>query len=92
MGDSLSYARFQDAWEFVEKGYTIPEDVANLSQNGKETSEDEKKKDQQALNFIYRTLDETMFEMVSNVSSSKKLGRFWKLSLKILAFLIEFLV
>ncbi|RDY10306.1 hypothetical protein CR513_05173, partial [Mucuna pruriens] len=54
----------QDAWEFVEKGYTIPEDVTNLSQNEKETNEDEKKKDQQALTFIYRTLDEAMFEMI----------------------------
>ncbi|RDX63420.1 hypothetical protein CR513_58157, partial [Mucuna pruriens] len=40
----------KDAWEVVEKGYTLPEDVNNLVKM--------KKKDQQALTFTYQSLDE----------------------------------
>ncbi|RDX74410.1 hypothetical protein CR513_45849, partial [Mucuna pruriens] len=63
---------FQDAWEVVEKGYTLPQDETILSQHEKEILVKTKKKDQQALTFIYQSLDEAMFEMVSNASTSKK--------------------
>ncbi|RDY02990.1 hypothetical protein CR513_13486, partial [Mucuna pruriens] len=63
---------FQDAWEIVEKGYTLPEDVTILSQHEKEILVKTKKKDQQELTFIYQSLDEVMFEMVSNISTSKE--------------------
>ncbi|RDX86624.1 hypothetical protein CR513_32018, partial [Mucuna pruriens] len=63
---------FQDAWEVVEKSYTFPEDVAILSQNEKEILVKTKKKDQQALTFIYQSLDEAMFEMVIMVVNQMK--------------------
>ncbi|RDX59114.1 hypothetical protein CR513_61909, partial [Mucuna pruriens] len=44
----------QDAWEVVEKSYTLPEDVTILSQHEKEILVKTKKKDQQALTFIYQ--------------------------------------
>ena len=42
----------QDIWEFVEKGYTQPQNEDTLSPNKKETLLKSKKKDQQALVFI----------------------------------------
>ncbi|RDX91463.1 hypothetical protein CR513_26551, partial [Mucuna pruriens] len=53
----------QDAWGVLEKGYTFPEDVAILSQNEKKILVKTKKKDQQALTFIYQSLDGTIFKM-----------------------------
>ncbi|RDX99862.1 hypothetical protein CR513_17013, partial [Mucuna pruriens] len=71
-----------NAWEVVEKGNTLLEDVTILSQNEKEILVKTKKKDQQALTFIYQSLDEAMFEMVSNVSTSKEAWEILKTSLE----------
>ncbi|RDX62998.1 hypothetical protein CR513_58614, partial [Mucuna pruriens] len=65
----------------TKKGYTLPEDVIILSQHEKEILVKTKKKDQQALTFIYQSLDEAMFEMVSNVSTSKEAWEILKTSL-----------
>ncbi|RDX99306.1 hypothetical protein CR513_17649, partial [Mucuna pruriens] len=53
----------QDAWEVVKEGYTLPKDVTILSQYEKEILVKTKKKDQQALTFIYQSLDEAMCEI-----------------------------
>ncbi|RDX94310.1 hypothetical protein CR513_23321, partial [Mucuna pruriens] len=71
----------QDAWEVVKKGYTLPKDMAILSQNEKEILM-KTKKHQQTLTFIYQSLNEAMFEMVSNVSTSKEAWEILKTSLE----------
>ncbi|RDY13097.1 hypothetical protein CR513_02028, partial [Mucuna pruriens] len=63
----------KDAWEVVEKGYTLPED---------EILPKMKKKDQQKLTFIYQSLYEAMFGVVSNVSTSKLAWEILKTSVK----------
>ncbi|RDX61378.1 hypothetical protein CR513_60401, partial [Mucuna pruriens] len=45
---------FQDAWEVVKKGYTLSKDDTILSKHDKEIIVKTKKKDQQALTFIYQ--------------------------------------
>ena len=55
----------------MEKGYTQLENKNSLPQNEKETLL-KMRKDQQALTFIYQGLDEGIFEMVFNVSTSKE--------------------
>ncbi|RDX59738.1 hypothetical protein CR513_61832, partial [Mucuna pruriens] len=72
----------QDAWKVMEKGYILPEDVTILSQHEKEILVNTKKKDQHVLTFIYQSLDEAMFEMVSNVSTSKEAWEILKTSLE----------
>ncbi|RDX61116.1 hypothetical protein CR513_60679, partial [Mucuna pruriens] len=73
----------QDAKEVVEKCYILPKDVAILSQNEKEILVKTKKKDRQALTFIYQILNEVMFEMVSNVSIFKEAWEILKTSLEV---------
>ncbi|RDX81246.1 hypothetical protein CR513_38118, partial [Mucuna pruriens] len=68
----------QNVWEVVEKGYTLSKDVTILSQNEKKILMKTKKKDQQALTFIYQI----MFEMMSNVSTSIEAWEILKTSLE----------
>ncbi|XP_027364468.1 uncharacterized protein LOC113871576 [Abrus precatorius] len=72
----------QDAWEIVEKCYNKPQNKAILSQNGKDTLTKQNKKDQQALAFIHQGLDETMFEVVSNATTSKEAWKILKMNLE----------
>ncbi|RDX69516.1 hypothetical protein CR513_51364, partial [Mucuna pruriens] len=58
----------QDAWKIVEK------DVAILSQNEKKILVKMKKKGQQALIFIYQSLDDVMFKMMSNILKTSVKG------------------
>ncbi|RDX74749.1 hypothetical protein CR513_45465, partial [Mucuna pruriens] len=54
----------QDALKVVEKCYTFLEYEGILVKT--------KKNDQQTLTYIYQGLDEVMFDMMSNVSTSKE--------------------
>ncbi|KAL2320198.1 hypothetical protein Fmac_029167 [Flemingia macrophylla] len=72
----------QDVWEVLEKCYIQHKNEDSLSQNEKKALSKIKKNDQQALTFIYQGLDEAMFEMVSNASTSKEAWGMLKTSLK----------
>ncbi|XP_030469886.2 uncharacterized protein LOC115688263 [Syzygium oleosum] len=59
-------------WEVVNTGYDEPEDDAVLNQNQTNALEKVRSKDQYALSIIYQALDDSMFEKVSNGSTSKE--------------------
>ncbi|KAJ9672023.1 hypothetical protein PVL29_025599 [Vitis rotundifolia] len=62
----------KDAWEVIEKGYTVPEDESNLSVTQREYLSDARKKDKKALTLIYQAIDEKTFEMISCASTAKE--------------------
>ncbi|RDY01786.1 hypothetical protein CR513_14843, partial [Mucuna pruriens] len=66
----------------VENGYTLPEDETILSQHEKEILIKMKNKELQAITFNYQSLDEAMFEIVSNVSTYKEAWEILKISLE----------
>ncbi|XP_034680920.1 protein ACCELERATED CELL DEATH 6-like [Vitis riparia] len=60
-----------DAWEIIEKGYTMPKDESNLSVTEREYN-DARKKDKKALTLIYQAIDEKTFEKISCASTAKE--------------------
>ncbi|XP_074301084.1 uncharacterized protein LOC141632439 [Silene latifolia] len=62
----------QGFWENVEKGYTEHDVAVMLNQSQKEASQNERKKDKNALMVIHQGLDDDMFKKVANATSSKQ--------------------
>ncbi|KAL6314064.1 hypothetical protein AAG906_011799 [Vitis piasezkii] len=62
----------KDAWEIIEKGYTMPKDESNLSVTEREYLNDARKKDKKALTLIYQAIDEKTFEKISCASIAKE--------------------
>lgn len=62
----------KDAWEIIEKGYTMPKDESNLSVTEREYLNDARKKDKKALTLIYQAIDEKTFEKISCASTAKE--------------------
>lgn len=62
----------KDAWEIIEKGYTMPKDESNLSVTEREYLNDARKKDKKALTLIYQAIDEKTFEEISCASTAKE--------------------
>lgn len=50
----------------------MPEDESNLSVTQREYLNDARKKDKKALTFIYQSIDEKTFEMISCASTAKE--------------------
>ena len=66
----------KDAWEVIEKGYTVPKDESNLSVTQREYLNDARKRDKKALTLIYQAINEKAFEKISCASTAKEA---WKL-------------
>lgn len=66
----------QDVWDIVDKENTKPVNEETLSQNEKVILLKTRKKDQQALTLIHQCLDDDMFEMVVDATTSKEA---WKI-------------
>ncbi|XP_048130817.1 uncharacterized protein LOC125313886 [Rhodamnia argentea] len=59
-------------WEVVNNGYDEPDDEVTMNQNRRNALEKIRSKDQHAPSIIYQCLDDSMFEKVSNASTSKE--------------------
>ena len=62
----------KDAWEVIEKGYTVPKDESNLSVTQREYLNDARKRDKKALTLIYQAINEKAFEKISCASTAKE--------------------
>ncbi|RVW25500.1 Protein accellerated cell death 6 [Vitis vinifera] len=62
----------KNAWEVIEKGYTMPEDESNLSVTQMKYLNDVRRKDKKALTLIYQAIDEKTFEKISCASTAKE--------------------
>jgi hypothetical protein len=65
----------QDLWVVVENGYTEPESLAaeaTLTATQKNELKEVRKIDKKALFLIYQGVEESTFEKISNVQSSKQ--------------------
>ncbi|KAJ9672017.1 hypothetical protein PVL29_025596 [Vitis rotundifolia] len=62
----------KNLWEVIEKGYQVPEDECNLSQTQRDHIRDARKKDKQALSYIYQAIDENTFEKISRANTAKE--------------------
>ncbi|XP_028075709.1 uncharacterized protein LOC114277949 [Camellia sinensis] len=65
----------QDLWELVNQGYDEPatlEDEGNLNEAQKTALKDSRKRDRKTLYLLYQGIDESSFEKISVVETSKE--------------------
>lgn len=72
----------QDMRETGDKGYEKPQNEEDLSPTDKEALSKSRKKDQQTLALIHQFLDDSIFEKVTDATTSKELLEILKKSLQ----------